>query len=94
VEVSGDVGARNWTMTHRVTRSTRVGGRPKSAEVVLASPVRQCLNSSLGKLLRLSEAGGRHEELATAADRSVDLAGSAELTGAKDWAGTVRASTE
>jgi hypothetical protein len=48
----------------------------------------------LGKLLRLSEAGGRHEELATAADRSVDLAGGAELTGAKDWAGTVRASTE
>jgi hypothetical protein len=41
-------------MTHRVTRSTRGGGRPKSGEVVLASPVRQCLGSSLGKILRLS----------------------------------------
>jgi hypothetical protein len=41
-------------MTHRVTRSTRGGGRPKSGEVMLASPVRQCLGSSLGKILRLS----------------------------------------
>ena len=71
-------------MAHRVTWSTRGGGRPKSVEVVLASPVRQCLNSSLGKLLRLSEAGGRHEELATAAERSGGLAGGAELAEAKD----------
>jgi hypothetical protein len=54
VKVSGDVGARNREKSHRVTRSTRGGGRPKSGEVVLASPLRQCLGSSLGKLLRLS----------------------------------------
>jgi hypothetical protein len=54
VKVSGDVGARNWRVAHRVTWSTRGGDRPKSGEVVLASPVRQCLDSSLGKLLRLS----------------------------------------
>jgi hypothetical protein len=54
VKVNGDVGARNRKMTHQVTRSTRGGGRPKPCEVVLASPVRQSLGSSLGKLLRLS----------------------------------------
>jgi hypothetical protein len=53
-EVSVDVGARNWRMAHCVTRSTRGGGRPKSDDVALASPVRQCLDSSLGKLHRLS----------------------------------------
>jgi hypothetical protein len=101
-EVSDGVGARNRKMTHRVTRSTRGGGRPKSGEVVLASPVRQCLGSSLGKLLRRSrklsrgkgEARGRREELATAAERSVGLAGGAELARAKDWAGEVRASAQ
>jgi hypothetical protein len=53
-EVHDDVGARNWRMAQRVTRSTRGGGRPKSGEVALASTVRQCLGSSLGKLHRLS----------------------------------------
>jgi hypothetical protein len=54
VKVSGDVGARNQKKTHQVTRSTRGGGRSKSGEVELASPVMQCLGSSLGKLLHLS----------------------------------------
>jgi hypothetical protein len=53
-EVSDDVGARNWRMAHRVTRSTRGGGRPKSGEVALTSPVRQCLGSSSRKLHRIS----------------------------------------
>jgi hypothetical protein len=37
-------------MTHRIARSTRGGGRPKSGEGDSASPVRQCLGSSLEKL--------------------------------------------
>jgi hypothetical protein len=53
-EVSDVVGARNWRIAHRVTRSTRGDGRPKSGDVALASPVRQCLDSSLGKLHSLS----------------------------------------
>jgi hypothetical protein len=53
-EVSDEVGARNWRMAHRVTWSMRGGGRSKSGDVVLASPVRQCLSSSLGKLHCLS----------------------------------------
>jgi hypothetical protein len=53
-EVSDAVGARNWRMAHCVTRSTRDGGRPKSGGVALASPVRQCLGSSLENLPNLS----------------------------------------
>jgi hypothetical protein len=45
-----DVGARNWTKTHWLARSTRGGGRPKSGEGEFTSPVRQCLSSSLEKL--------------------------------------------
>jgi hypothetical protein len=62
-------------MVYLVARSMRCGGRPKSGEVALASPVRQGLGSSLEKLHSLSgkpskgsgEAGGRREGLATAA---------------------------
>jgi hypothetical protein len=53
-EVNDAVGARNWRMAHSVIRSTRGGGWSKSGEVALASPVRQCLGSSLGKLHSLS----------------------------------------
>jgi hypothetical protein len=53
-EISDAVSARNWRMAHRVTRSTHGGGWPKSGEVALASPVRQCLDSSLGKHHSLS----------------------------------------
>jgi hypothetical protein len=41
-------------MTHRIARSTRGGGRPKSGEGDSAPLVRQCLGSSLEKLHSLS----------------------------------------
>jgi hypothetical protein len=44
------VGARNWRKTYWLARSTHGGGRPKSGEGETASPVRQCLGSSLEKL--------------------------------------------
>jgi hypothetical protein len=44
------VDARNWTKTHWLARSTHGGGKPKSGEGEIASPVRQCLGSSLEKL--------------------------------------------
>jgi hypothetical protein len=50
---------------------------------------------SLGEAVQgLGRDWGRQEELVTAAKRSGGLASGTELTGAKDWAGTVRASTE
>jgi hypothetical protein len=58
-EVSDVVGERNWRIAHRVTWSTRGGGRPKSGDVALASPVRQCLSSSLEKLHSLSRKPSR-----------------------------------
>jgi hypothetical protein len=58
-EVSDAVGAMNLGMAHRVIRSTRGCGLPKSGEVALASLVRQCLGSSLGKLHSLSEKPSR-----------------------------------
>jgi hypothetical protein len=59
MEVSDAVGARNWRMAHRVIRSTRGGRWLKSGDVVLASLVRQCLGSSLGKLHILSRKPSR-----------------------------------
>jgi hypothetical protein len=53
-EVREVVGASNWKMVYLVARSTCGGGRPKSDEVVLASPTGQGLGSSLGKLHSLS----------------------------------------
>jgi hypothetical protein len=53
-EVSDAVGARNWRIAHRLTRSTCGGSRSKSGDVALTSPVRQCLGSSLEKLHSLS----------------------------------------
>jgi uncharacterized membrane protein (UPF0136 family) len=53
-EVNDAVGARNLRMANQVIRFTRGGGRSKFGEVALASPVRQCLGSSLGKLHSLS----------------------------------------
>jgi hypothetical protein len=74
-EVREVVGASNWKMVYLVARSMCGGGRPKSGEVALASPARQGLGSSLGKLHSLSEkpskgsgeAGGRWERLAKTA---------------------------
>jgi hypothetical protein len=37
-------------MTHRIARSTRTGGRPKSGEDDLGSTVRLCRLRALGKL--------------------------------------------
>ena len=37
-------------MAHRISLPMRGGGRPKSGEGESASPVRQCLGSSLEKL--------------------------------------------
>jgi hypothetical protein len=37
-------------MAHRIALPTRGGGRPKSDEGESASPLRQCLDSSLEKL--------------------------------------------
>jgi hypothetical protein len=84
--------ASNWKMVYLVARSTCDGGRPKSSEVALASPVGQGLGSSLGKLHSLSgkpskgssEDGGRRKGLATAAAlgqwwRAVALAFHGEL---------------
>jgi hypothetical protein len=39
-------------MTHRIARSTRAGGRPKSGEDDLGPPVRLCRVRALGKLHR------------------------------------------
>jgi hypothetical protein len=33
------MGARNWRKAHRIARSTRGGGRPKSSDDDLAVPV-------------------------------------------------------
>ena len=60
-------------MAHRIALSTRGGGRPKSGEGGSASPVRQCLGSSLEKLHGFTgkqskgwgEAGGQQKGLAT-----------------------------
>ena len=66
--------ARNWSETHWLVRSTRGGGRPKSGEGEIASPVRQCLGASLEKLhgftgersrglgeARVQQKGGGHD---------------------------------
>jgi hypothetical protein len=42
--------ARNLRMTHRIARSTRAGGRPKSGEDELGSSVRSCRVRALGRL--------------------------------------------
>jgi hypothetical protein len=52
-------------MTHRIARSTRAGGRPKSDEDDLGSPVRSCRVRALGKL---------HGPLAKLTERPAQLA--------------------
>jgi hypothetical protein len=44
------MGARNWSETHWIARSTRGGGRPKSGEVDLGPPVKSGRVRGLGKL--------------------------------------------
>jgi hypothetical protein len=86
------VGARNWTETHRFALSTRGGGRPKSGEVDLGSPVKSGLVRGLrelyGPLAELAEAlarlGGGWSGLATVAEALAAMAGGNELVGAKE----------
>jgi hypothetical protein len=49
-EIREDVCARNLRMAHRIARSTRGHGRPKSGEGDPGSPVRFCRVRELGKL--------------------------------------------
>jgi hypothetical protein len=83
------MGARNWSETHWIARSTRGGGRPKSGEVDLGLPVKSGRVRGLGELhgllAELAEALARLEGgwsgLATVAEA---LAGRNELAGAKE----------
>jgi hypothetical protein len=78
-----DVGARNWSKTHWIARSTRGGGRPKSGEVDLGPPVKSGRVRGLGKLHRLlaelAEALARLEDgwggVATVAEALAVMAG-------------------
>jgi hypothetical protein len=45
-----DMGARNWSETHWLARSTRGGGRPKSGEVDLGPLMKSDLVRGLGEL--------------------------------------------
>jgi hypothetical protein len=87
-EVKEDVSARNLRMAHRIARSTRGRGRPKSDEGELGSPVRFCRVQELGKLYgplaKLTEGQARlgrgWSELAEA---WAVMAGGGKLVGAK-----------
>ena len=88
-------------MAHRIARSTRGSGRPKSGDGDLAVPVRQgfdpCLeklHGSSGKLSKGSvETEGLWKWMAAVVGARVARAGGAGLTGAKDgvWSATVSA---
>jgi hypothetical protein len=86
-----DMGARNWSETHRLALSTRGGGRPKSSEVDLGPLVKSGLVRGLGELhgllVELAEALARLEGgwsgLAMAAEALAAMAGGIELAGAK-----------
>jgi hypothetical protein len=85
------MGARNWSETHWIARSTHGGGRPKSGEVDLGPPVKSGRVRGLGKLhgplAELAEALARHEGgwsgLATVAEALAAMAGGIKLVGAK-----------
>ena len=79
-------------MAHWRAWSTRGGGRPKSGEGDLGSPVRSGRVRALGKLhgpmAELTEAlarlGGDWSGLATVAEALAAMAGGIELAGAKE----------
>ena len=89
-------------MAHRMARSMRGGGRPKSGDRDLDVLVRQgfdpCLEKlrgSSGKLSKGSvEAEGLWKWLATVACARVARAGGAELAGAKDGVWSAKVSAE
>jgi hypothetical protein len=86
------MGARNWSETHWIARSTHGDGRPKSGEVDLGPPVKFGRFRGLGKLhgllAELAEALARLEDgwsgLATMAEALATMAGEIELAGAKE----------
>jgi hypothetical protein len=90
-EIKEDVCARNFRMAHRIARSTRGRGRPKSGEGDPGSPVRFCRVRELGKLhgplVKLTEwqaqLGRGWSELAAVTEARAVMAGGGELTGAK-----------
>jgi hypothetical protein len=79
-------------MTHRIARSTRAGGRPKSGEDDLGSPVRFCRVQALGKLhgplAKLTEGqaqlGRDWSGLAAVAEAWEVVAGGEKLAGANE----------
>ena len=79
-------------MAHRIARSTRGRGRPKSGEDDLGFPVKFCRVRELGKLHkllaklseRLARLGSDRSGLATVAEARVAMAGGKELAGAKE----------
>jgi hypothetical protein len=79
-------------MTHCIARSMRTGGRPKSGEDDLGSPVKFCRVRALGKLhgppVKLTEGqaqlGSDWSGLATVAEAWAVMAGGRELAGAKE----------
>ena len=81
----------NLRMAHRIARSTRGCGRPKSGEGDPGSPVRLCRVRGLGKLHRLlakltewlAQPGSGWSELAAVAKARAVMAGGGELAGAK-----------
>jgi hypothetical protein len=79
-------------MAHRIARSTRASGWPKSGEDDLGFPVKFCRVRELGKLHellaklseRLARLGSDRSGLATAAEARVAMVGGRELAGAKE----------
>jgi hypothetical protein len=91
-EIKEDVCARNFRMAHRIARSTRGRGRPKSGKDDLGSLVRFCRVRELGKLngplAKLTEGqaqlGRGWSELAMVAEARAVMAGGGKLAGAKE----------
>jgi hypothetical protein len=100
--VREDMGVSNRAVAYRLGVATRADGKNNSGEGGTTSSVRQrsvsCFGELYGALGKLAEARDRAEMdrsgLATVDECSGGLAGGAELAGAKDWAGTVRACRE
>jgi hypothetical protein len=88
-------------MTHRIAWSTRAGGRPKSGEDDLGSPVKFCRVRGLGKLHKLMEKltewlarlGSNWGGLATVAEALVAMPGGKELARAKGGVWPAKVST-
>jgi hypothetical protein len=91
-EIKEDVWARNLIMAHRIARSTRGPGQPKSGEDDLGSLVRFCRARELGKLhgplakLTKGQAqlGRGWSELAAMAEARAVMAGGGKLVRAKE----------